>query len=372
MKEIHASQIRLARNCIEALNAPQTTSEGAQLGKAVHYGIASELSPNRKKASIPSILASNGLPLSFAKEYNQLVWACVQWLSEYIASNDYEIIGVETAGSINVLDFDIVGTADVLLYRYSDDNLVAVDWKTGRIETDNHDQMMAYLSMNAMDNRTCQYIVFNPREKEANESERMNKKDLTDWQDMLINDLRRAAKRSGTHCKYCGYEACKNRNVYLTDAIELANASVPLSEQSAVACHEYISTAISILEKYKDAIDEQLKDFLKISSIEMPDGRIVTLEKKKTSPTIDTEKMMIALAEILNPDEIAQTMTFSITKVRDALAEKIKRHNAETVPDERIDIKSTMDETLSNMREIGAYQERDYDSIKIKHRKGKK
>lgn len=327
MPTIRCSSLPLALTCPASQVPPAIQTEGddaaARLGSAVHQLLADAIESGglldwqfALAAARWRVEESDLTPLAWAG------WRC--WLR---LAEQFPDPSVEVALRAERLGWELTGHADVISATDSDVRLL--DWKSGREDSDYDDQLRGYALL-ALEQRPAvdrAYVAVVRLREQQVDGRWYNRAELDAWWQGCVKSLeRRDLYRTGSHCGYCRRNReCGAHSAAAAQAIgALLNHDDPTLDMASAA--GVALDRVKLVEK----VCETARANIAALVVRMG-GRLATSDGRELVMTeqarrvIDPKLGLPILREVLAPDQIADCLTISKTKVEAAVGDNAPR-----------------------------------------------
>lgn len=360
MKSIHVSQLWLARRCGNAICEESETSEAAQIGTAVHALIADYL---RAGGMTPQeVCRIHGLPDSATKPVTILFYHAkqiIEYLGESIPLTNAKI---EMPLRLQVGDIELLGTPD--LRAIENRTLYIPDWKSGKVKTVPHDQLMGYAVLADLPDEL--WDMFQPIVgwldfEECEVLPPVSRETVLKFKEQIFAEINRNGDKfvTGDHCGYCKRQDCPARNAWARNAIEIIGGvddKLPVGTQMADA-YFTIQKISHMIEKAEQNLKQQIIEELKTGAvITASDGTALAISERGTKPEIDDAKAFEILSKEIEPTELLKCARLALGDLNQLVADRARR----TIqPDgKRVTIKSEKERIRATLISGGALREK--------------
>lgn len=239
--EVRCSSLDRAYECPASIRPPAvniaTQSEPARLGTAFHDGIARMIDAD--EPIIDTFVSE--LAITHTVDESDLThllwngWDCWQKLRIHFPQDGDLFLERQFAvTSEDGPSLELVGTPDVVIISADGKCAFVVDWKTGRLDEEEHAQQVKgygwLVAVQFPEIETVYVCVVDVRTKQTRFAEEFNVDDLGAWWGALSNRLTAGALPwgPGRHCGFCPRALeCEARQLRLQDAVRLVMDGVP-------------------------------------------------------------------------------------------------------------------------------------------------
>lgn len=212
-------------------------------------------------------------------------------------SGRLEVIGVELERvKANFADgVTLTGHLDLQAQDVETGDLVVLDWKSGHLESDYHDQLMGYAYLAMLTQKEIENVLVMTAYTALGVTSvrRYARSQIMDWYESLARTLQEPVKpfRPGTVCVYCPHATiCPARRRMLCAAADDVSAIIKSQSFDAsrgVAKLAALKPQVDVLRKALEAYDKQLKDAVKSCGavpLNEDEELFLRVEERKVAP----------------------------------------------------------------------------------------
>ncbi|MBW3638012.1 MAG: PD-(D/E)XK nuclease family protein [Armatimonadetes bacterium] len=354
--QLRASSIPRFVRCPASETLPQVknTSDAARLGTVVH--LACENIVHERDTDLEALALLHDVPLPELKHLYFGARALWEEYGHFFPNPRTELEYVQNCSTHvepHPEDFLLSGHADIV--SHPDEKTVCIaDWKSGRGEGDYGPQLktyalLAYIHALTRDAETplerVYAAIFWLRERQI-EGQWFEAGVLLDWFRELQRAVVRAAEGElvvGAHCTHCPVANCP---AFKTRAWSLmpVNAEMEVTDENALTVYE---TLKAFKKKADDALQLVEQHIRQNGPIDTPDGKQLTFRETTRESIVPRIDVMQHLSANIPAELVLDAMSFSKTKLMDALTADAPRGTK----------KQVIEETMAQLRKMGAVEQ---------------